>query len=277
MDVWDAILNMNWGDIASKVGKKAGEIWTAIKGAFSGAYEWFRDSVVKAPYDAFVNWKEGIANRASDVWTAIQGKFKNAYTWFRDNVIKAPYDAFINWKSGIANKAEDVWIAIKGKFTGVYNWFKTNVVDNISKAFSKIKYNITEGLYNNVKSLINKLIGYINKPLKEIKNWSFMGKKPFGGLPTIPALAKGGITNGPMMAMIGDNPGGREVVSPLNDLQSMIGTAVMTAMQFSRGGGNNTGGDIIFNIDGRQFARIVKPHLDKESKRIGTNVKLQGI
>ncbi len=43
-----------------------------------------------------------------------------------------------------------------------------------------------------------------------------------GGLATIPALAKGGITNGPMMAVIGDNPGGKEVVSPLDGLLDMI-------------------------------------------------------
>lgn len=43
-----------------------------------------------------------------------------------------------------------------------------------------------------------------------------------GGLATIPALAKGGITDGPMMAVIGDNPGGKEVVSPLDGLLDMI-------------------------------------------------------
>lgn len=47
-----------------------------------------------------------------------------------------------------------------------------------------------------------------------------------GGLATIPALAKGGITDGPMLAMIGDNPGGKEVVSPLDDLIGMIQNAV---------------------------------------------------
>ncbi|GFN35382.1 hypothetical protein [Tepidimicrobium xylanilyticum] len=47
-----------------------------------------------------------------------------------------------------------------------------------------------------------------------------------GGLASIPALAEGGITNGPTLAMIGDNPGGREVVSPLDDLLGMITTAV---------------------------------------------------
>ena len=47
-----------------------------------------------------------------------------------------------------------------------------------------------------------------------------------GGLASIPALAKGGITNGEMLALVGDNPGGREVVSPLDDLMGMIQTAV---------------------------------------------------
>jgi hypothetical protein len=42
-------------------------------------------------------------------------------------------------------------------------------------------------------------------------------------------------------------------------------------------GGNNVGGDIVLNIDGRTFARIINPHLQKELKRIGTNVRLQGI
>jgi hypothetical protein len=317
-DMWNDLVNMDWGSIASKIGKKAADIWdsikkpfigayewirdnvvlkfakafedkkndiinkasaiwSGIKGKFIGAYEWFRDSVVKKFSDVLVSWKNGIANKAADIWSSIKGKFTGAYDWFKNNVVVKFGDALVNWKNSIASKAGSIWTAIKGKFTGVYNWFKSNVVDKISSAFSKIKYNITEGLYQNVKSLINKLIGYINKPLNKIKNWSFMGSHPFSGLPTIPALAKGGITNGPMMAMIGDNPGGREVVSPLDDLQSMIGTAVMSAMKFNQGGGNNNGGDMIFNLDGRQFARIVKPHLDKESKRIGTNVRLQGI
>ena len=50
-----------------------------------------------------------------------------------------------------------------------------------------------------------------------------------GGLATVPALATGGITDGPTLAMVGDNPGGREVVSPLDDLVGMIQQAVQNA------------------------------------------------
>ncbi|GMG96859.1 phage tail tape measure protein [Tepidimicrobium xylanilyticum] len=61
-----------------------------------------------------------------------------------------------------------------------------------------------------------------------------------GGLASIPALAEGGITNGPTLALIGDNPGGREVVSPLDDLMAMIQTAVNEA--------GNSGGDLYLTV-----------------------------
>lgn len=38
----------------------------------------------------------------------------------------------------------------------------------------------------------------------------------------IPALATGGITTGPTLALIGDNPGGKEAVIPLNRLERMM-------------------------------------------------------
>lgn len=51
--------------------------------------------------------------------------------------------------------------------------------------------------------------------------------------------------------------------------------AVIEAMNLN--GGGTGGSDIVLNIDGRQFARIVKPFIDKENHRIGTNVKLNSI
>jgi len=39
---------------------------------------------------------------------------------------------------------------------------------------------------------------------------------------SIPALAEGGITNGPMLAMIGDNRSGKEAVIPLEKLPSLM-------------------------------------------------------
>jgi hypothetical protein len=87
----------------------------------------------------------------------------------------------------------------------------------------------------------------------------------------IPAFAKGAITNGPMIAQIGDNVGGREVVSPLDDLLDMVssavGTAMMNAQQFN--GGNKGGGDVVLQIDGTTLARVMQPYSAKENARIG--------
>lgn len=89
-----------------------------------------------------------------------------------------------------------------------------------------------------------------------------------GGLSAIPALAKGGITDGPMLAMIGDNPGGKEVVSPLDDLLSMMTTAVMMGVQ-GEGSGGSGSAEAVLNIDGTTIARAMIPKIDNELTRMG--------
>jgi hypothetical protein len=68
---------------------------------------------------------------------------------------------------------------------------------------------------------------------------------------------------------------GKEAVMPLENNTGWISDLANKISQ--RGGSGGGGGDIILNLDGRQFARIVKPFLDKENKRVGNNVRLQSI
>jgi hypothetical protein len=77
--------------------------------------------------------------------------------------------------------------------------------------------------------------------------------------------------------MVGDNPGGREVIAPLDRLQGMLTNSVIQAMQMGNTGGNQGSGDIVLNIDGRSFARIVKPFLDREQNRVGNDVRIRSI
>jgi hypothetical protein len=56
----------------------------------------------------------------------------------------------------------------------------------------------------------------------------------------VPALAEGGITTGPTLALIGDNPGGREAVIPLNRMNEF-------------GGGNN----VTINVSGGDPQAVV--------------------
>jgi hypothetical protein len=95
-----------------------------------------------------------------------------------------------------------------------------------------------------------------------------------GGLAAVPAFAKGGITDGPMLAMVGDNPGGKEVVSPLETLQDMlvsaVGTAIMETNQF--GGNNNQPIIVKTYLDSREVARAIYDPLEKETGRRGDPV-----
>lgn len=126
---------------------------------------------------------------------------------------------------------------------------------------------------NAIIAMINRVIGAMNSLNIDIPDWmpGDLGGKSFGvNIPKIPALAKGGITNGPTLAMIGDNIGGQEVVSPLDDLKGMIADVVSTALQY--GGNQQPSGDIVLSIDGNAFARVTNPYFSKETKRIGSSL-----
>jgi tape measure domain-containing protein len=89
--------------------------------------------------------------------------------------------------------------------------------------------------------------------------------------------------NGPELAYL---PRGSQIKSNtttknlLGDgLADVISGAVANAMLQVMQSNNksNVNGDIVLNLDGRTFARVVKPWLDKENKRVGANVRLQSI
>jgi hypothetical protein len=58
-------------------------------------------------------------------------------------------------------------------------------------------------------------------------------------------------------------------------ISGAVANAMLQVMQSNKN--SNVNGDIVLNLDGRTFARIVKPWLDKENKRVGANVRLQSI
>ncbi|WP_219350322.1 hypothetical protein, partial [Campylobacter sp. 1] len=137
----------------------------------------------------------------------------------------------------IADTAKGIFKALGGVIdfvTGVFtgNWRKAwnGVKDIFGGVFSSL-YSLVKTPMNWIIDMINTVIGGLNNISIKIPKWSPIGAgETFGiNIAKIPRLAKGGITNGPTMAMIGDNPGGQEVVSPLSDLKDMIGSAVGTA------------------------------------------------
>ena len=111
---------------------------------------------------------------------------------------------------------------------------------------------VAQEILGALKSMVNAaVIDPINRALEFHVGGSILGKD--WGIdinpPDIPHLARGGITNGPMLAVIGDNPGGREAVIPLPPGATGIG-------------GNTF---IIYAMDGDSVRRVI-PEIARQLK-----------
>jgi phage-related protein len=239
-------------------------------------------------------WKNVITPLAQYIGAKLIVNFKtltSVLTFLWKNVFK-PLSTFMAGQLSTAFKGiKGIIDGLSTAFGGLMNFITGVFTGNWRKAWNGVKDifgGVFNSLYSLVKTPLNWIIDMVNTVIRglnslsiKIPDWSPVGAgKSFGiNINTIPALAKGGITNGPTLAMIGDNPGGQEVVSPLSDLKDMIasavGTAVMQANQFNNSGGNS--GDVILNLDGRTLARLIKPYLDQENKRVGNNVRLSSV
>lgn len=275
-------------------------IWDAIKGLIDGVIRVF-EGLIKFIAGAFTgDWKTAfsgikdiIFGAFQAIWnflsltffksigTGIVNLIKNFGKGFTEIItkVKTPFNKIGSWFKGVG---DDVWSSFTSPFKKASEWFQTNVVAKITSSLTSIKNGFKDGIGSGLKAVLNQFIGLFNGAIGKFN--SFKSQIPVVGdkipnIPKIPALAKGGITNGPTLALIGDNPGGQEVVSPLDKLEDLIagavGNAVMLANQY--GNRSNSSGDILLNIDGRTFARIVKPFLENENQRIGNNIKLNPI
>ena len=198
--------------------------------------------------------------------------------------------------SGVITVIKGILQFLTGVFTG--DWSKAwEGIVNIFKGIFEGVGGIVKGVVNTVIDLINGMMEVVTTGMNyvidklnsieiDIPDWvPFFGGDTFSlnipkiKAPRIPKLAQGGITNGPTLAMIGDNPGGREVVSPLDDLTDMIasavGSAMMAAMQFSGAGNENGDRDIVLYLDSREVARASLKSLNKEATILGYKPILQ--
>ena len=254
---------------------------------FGKKWKWF--------YDTFVKDSHSIREVLDKIWNAVVVWFKlkvdEMKEYFKKKVAEMTKDSlgkFETWKNDmtfILNVLKGTWKNLGGKSIDEYlesfkkapKWMQDNVINPIKKGFKGISDAFDVSVANGFKYVYNKAVGWLNTMISDINGIKIPGVWSGVNIKKIPALAKGGITSGPTLALVGDNVGGKEVISPLDKLQSIVTSAVMAAMKFNGNNQSNVGGDIVLNLDGRTFARIVRPHLVKENKRIGANVKLNPI
>jgi hypothetical protein len=245
----------------------------------------FATNALKAIFDFFVN----SGKNAYDFVQNLGTWFVQAFNWIRnvlndlklfffqvwDGVLHAGVDMW----NGMIDGARSAWGWIKNIFSEAVGWFGNSIVTPIINAFNNIVNGFsTGGVTGGLKAVWNVIADYINNAIGGING--ILGSLPGGlniGFRAPHMFAKGGIVTGATNAIVGE--AGTEVIQPLSALQSMVASTVAqtiaTVMSMQKGQGNPSGGDVVLQIDGRQFARIIKPFSDMENKRIGTNVRLQ--
>lgn len=244
VEALSAVFGFLWNDVLVPFGTFLGDIFKPIWKALTDVIVYLWDTVLE-PLVKF-----------------LASRFASTF----DTVFKGIGEII----DGVKTTLIGVMTFITGVFTGDWEKAWNGVKDIFAGVFGTL-YDIVKIPLNLIIDSINAVISALNSISIDIPDWvpNFGGKKFGINIPKIPHLAKGGITNGPMMAMIGDNPGGKEVVSPLGDLmdmmQSAVSTAVLTAMNFNNSGDK----ELVIQIDGKTIARALSPFTSSESSRIG--------
>ncbi len=265
---WDELLVAFTGPIGFMV-KLIVDNWDTIKAATEKVW---------TGITAFLStlWS-GIKSTASTVWTAITSSVSSLTDGTRDALVKTWTGLSTTLRSiwdGISGAASSIWDGIVGIVKGAINWIIRGI-NGFLGAMSAIRINVPQVDI----PLVGKVGGFsIGLP----------------SLPQIPMLADGGNVVGSGLAITGeagaellDLPSGARV-TPLgagNDLAAEIAqavhAAVMDAMrmvlsQMRAGAGEQR--EIVLEIDGQRFARLILPALERESERSGpTIVRLQGV
>ncbi len=222
----------------------------------------------------------------------------NKCTWFRNGVnavwsnVKSIFKGFANFFKGAFSRdwtqtfgllgiqlnsffgtVSAIWNGIKGVFTGIITFIKGVFTGNWRSAFqglADIVKSIFGMLGGIIKAPINAAISGINMAIRGINGLSFdvpswipgIGGSHFGvNLPTIPALAEGGIVTKATMALVGEGKE-HEAVIPLSKLDKLVSRSVekvLNAKEDSKDNKQNNGNiyEIIIPVDGKTIAKVV--------------------
>lgn len=209
------LIYKNWDKIKAKaveLGAKISEVWGNIKTGVSEA--------VANLVSAFQSNFPLLSAYLSGWWESVSAAWENVKAIFA-NIIDFVQNVFAgNWSA-----AWDNIVAIFGNVFGM--------IVNLAKA-----------PINGVISAINWVLEKINSISVTIPDWvPGVGGKTLGfNIPTIPALAAGGIATAPTLAQIGEG-GEPEAVLPLSKLATLLDE--WTKPKPTPGGGTGGGGETV--------------------------------
>lgn len=268
----EGLLSLN--DIIEKIRPSLEYIWDKVLapiGEFTGEiFLWAIDEIKDAfsdLADLFVEHGDEINNILGAVGKAME------FLWecvakptikFLQGGIGTLFDYIIK----IAGDIIDVFSGIIDFVTGIFtlNWEKAwNGVVDIFKGIINFLIDAYEGV-------VNTIISGLNMISIDVPDWvPGIGGQKFGfnlEKLSIPRLATGGITNRPTIAQIGE--AGREAVLPLENNTEWMD---ILANKITANMPTGNSGPVYLQVDGKTFARLCLPYLDKEKARIGVNFR----
>ena len=239
--------------------------WDTITQALADTWEWIKQKaqeIWNAIADFFVNLWQGICDTAMNIWNGIKDFLSNLWEGIKttvSNVFNGIKDTIANVWNSVVNTVSSVWNTIKTKVsegaTGAWNaitsvfgnvssWFKDKfsaawqAVKNVFSSGGAVFDGIKDGILSGLKTIVNAIIGGINKviripfnginsALKAIRSVDIMGLKPFNwistiSVPQIPQLATGAVLKVPTVAEMAEYPGASqnpEIVTPQNIME----------------------------------------------------------
>jgi hypothetical protein len=272
---------------------KMKESWANLKTSVGATW----DGLVTKAAETFGNIKLSIMSN----WDALKTNTSTKWEELRVS-LSAKWDAIrsIKWsavkddllghwntlKTNTSTKWDDIKATMSAKWDLIKGIKWSNVKDAVLGVWGDIKKE-TDTIWSNIglsiKNAINPIIDSINAFIRSVNNIKIDIPEintPFGKvggmtigmphIPDIPRLADGGITNGKMLAMIGDNPGGREVISPLGDLTNMIAGAVRSAVESAMKTQGSSGEQtIILKLGETELARTVVKTIKDYQRQTG--------
>lgn len=294
--------DMIYGVLIAMLGKDAADaIKTFVTTWASNISKWWTTDVV--PWFKVEKWQELWANVKSAFviswkllmdWWGINAMAK----WWVDHVapwftVKKWSDLYLNVKTGFSTGWGKIveWWNTSGPVVwwekNVTPWFTTkkwtDMLTNVSNAFTNVFNSIGENIQTTIKNAINGIIENMNSMIDAWNSIKFeipsivpgIGGTTIGvpQMPHIPKLANGAVIapNMPFLAMLGDQPSGLNIETPLETMLEAFRGAL------SEMGGTSQGGTVVLNLDGKTLGRAILPSIDAARKQRGVNLVLGSV
>ena len=264
-----------WQKNVTDAGLSIGEgILLGIVTALSNIVTWVKEHIFD-PFIAAVKSTFGIHSPAKETQTlggyiaeglleGIKNKLTGIAGWIKTNVFQPIYNA-ITGAFGIAR-------GVSSKLKEVGKSLSQGIANGISEKISSIKASLNK-VISSVERFINRVINGINRLLSGLNSViGTIGKViglenpvSFRIQPvSLPRLAQGTVVNPnhEFAAILGDNRYEQEVVSPLSTMKEAM-------MEAIRDSGMINKGDIVLQVDGNTFARLINPYSVNNNRRVG--------